>query len=63
LAYKALFDKREVPGERGREGDLTRSEKRKREGATTVRRSVAAEVDGGARARSGYGCLAKKNSR
>ena len=63
MAYNALFDKREVPGEREREGDLTRPEKRKREAATTARHSVAAEVGGGAGTKLGCGCLAKKNGR
>ena len=46
---------KKIQGERGRNGELIGPEHREREAVEAVRRELAAEVDGGAGSKLGYG--------
>jgi hypothetical protein len=66
LAFSSLqrtTQRKKSTGERGRDGDLTRTRFREREAATTARRSVATEIDDGTGTKLGCGLLGRKNSR
>ena len=54
MTSSAPFDKIKIQGERGR-NELTGPEHREREAVEAVRHELAAEVDGGAGSKLGYG--------
>ena len=62
MAYNALFDKREVPGERGGCGELTGPKHQGRKAVEAAWRELAAEVGGSAGLKLGCGGLGEKTS-